>query len=243
MAVSSPLFVGIKGFAYYRDVTLNRWEDVLQDANLTNVRHALGSPEIPHHSYTGTGDANSMFLLGKLLGTKKQNLAFAKTSDLTWQQFADNNVILIGTPRSFDDLLKGLPVDYAMSLETDGLHVLHPVAGETAFYRYETAQRQRRPEAPEDGEVYALITQAPGPNGNGNVASFASNISSGTLAAVQWFSDPGLAASVADRILDRSGRTPTYYQIALRVRYKGGVPTQTTYLLHREIHSAAAVGK
>jgi hypothetical protein len=242
VAVSSPLFVGITGHAYYRDVTLNRWEDVQQDPNLKKVRAALGNPELfPHRSYTGTGDANAMFLLGKLLGTRKRNLSFAKTSDLSWQQFADNNVILIGTPRSFGDLLKGLPADLAMSLETNGLRVARPAAGESAFYSDQTLQGQRLQTAPEDGEVYALITQAPGPNGTGSVASFSSNINSGTLAAVQWFSDPTLADPVFERIKDKSGHVPRYYQVALRVKFKGGVPTQSTYVLHREIRSTASV--
>jgi hypothetical protein len=242
VAVSSLLFVGIKGHAYYRDVTLNRWEDVLQDQNLKNVRKALGNPDIfPHRSYTGTGDANAMFLLGKLLGTRAQNLSFAKTSDLAWQQFADNNMILVGTPRSFGDLLNGLPADFAMKLDTSGLRVLHPGPGETAFYADQTLQGQRLQAAPEDGEVYALITQAPGPNGNSRVAAFSSNINSGTLAAVQWYSDPVLAKTVFEHLKDKSGHLPPYYQLALRVRFKGGVPTETTYLLHREIRSTVAV--
>jgi hypothetical protein len=240
VAVSSPLFVGITGHAYYRDVTLNNWEDVLQDQNLGKVRKALGNPEIfPHRSYTGTGDANAMFLLGKLLGTKTENLTFAKTSDLAWQEMADNNIILVGTPRSFGEKFSGLPADFAMKLETDGLRVLHPAAGETAFYADQTLQGQRLRAAPEDGEVYALVTQAPGPNANSRVAAFASNLNSGTLAAVQWYTDPTLAKPLFERLKDASGHVPRFYQVALRVRFKGGVPTETTYLLHREIHSTA----
>jgi hypothetical protein len=34
------------------------------------------------------------------------------------------------------------------------------------------------------------------------------------------------------------GRIPQYFQVLLRVKYKGGVPTETSYLLHRELKEA-----
>jgi hypothetical protein len=32
-----------------------------------------------------------------------------------------------------------------------------------------------------------------------------------------------------------SARIPQYFQVLLKVKYKGGVPTETSYLLHREL--------
>jgi hypothetical protein len=32
-----------------------------------------------------------------------------------------------------------------------------------------------------------------------------------------------------------SGEIPRYYQIVLRVKYRGGVPTETNYVLHHEL--------
>ena len=34
---------------------------------------------------------------------------------------------------------------------------------------------------------------------------------------------------------DASGHIPQYFQVLLKVKYKGGVPTETAYLLHREL--------
>lgn len=244
VAVSSPLFVGLKGHAYYRDLTINRWEDVLQDSHLKSVRKSLGDPDIfPHRSYTGIGDANAVFLVGKLLGTRRQNISFAKTSDLSWQQMADSNVILIGTPRSFNDLLKGLPADFQMTLETNGLRINKPAKGEPDFLGDQTISGQRLAATPEDGEVYALITRSPGPNGTGTIAGFSSNLNSGTLAAVQWFTDHELAAGLTEKLKGSSGKLPRYFQLALKVRFKGGVPTETSYVMHRELHSTAASGR
>jgi hypothetical protein len=236
VAVSSPLFIGLKGYAYYRDVSQNRWEYAIQDPDFKAVRRALNNPEIfPQRSYTGVGDANAVFLLGKFLGKRKQNVSFAKTSDLSWQQLADSNVILVGTPRSFDDLLRGMPANLEMVSEGNGLRLFHPKSGEPEFIGQQNVREVRAAASPEDGEVYAVITRVPGPNGVGEVESFSSILNSGTLAAVEWFTDPTFARTLVQKLRKPSGELPRYYQIALKVRFKGGVPTETSYVLHREL--------
>jgi len=240
-AVSSPLFVGIQGFGNYRNTTLNSWADVESDAKLASVRRLLGDPEIfPHRLYTGTGDANALFLLGKLLGSRKDNISFARSADLTWQQFSSNNVVLVGTPRSFRDLLQGMPAQLELDLDSSGIRILHPLKGEPAGLNDQTVRGYLSPTAPDDGEVYALITRMPGPNGEGTVASFSSNLNPGTLAAIQQFTEPRLAPSLINRLRDSSGGIPRYFQLALRVRFKGGVPTETSYVLHRVLHASTA---
>jgi hypothetical protein len=240
-AVSSPLFVGIQGFGNYRNTNLNSWADVESDAKLASVRRLLGDPEIfPHRLYTGTGDANAVFLLGKLLGSRKDKISFARSADLSWQQFSSNNVVLVGTPRSFRDLLQGMPAQLELDLDSSGIRILHPLKGEPAGLNDQTVRGYLSPTAPDDGEVYALITRMPGPNGEGTVASFSSNLNPGTLAAIQQFTEPRLAPSLINRLRDSSGGIPRYFQLALRVRFKGGVPTETSYVLHRVLHASTA---
>src|SRR5690348_5174333 len=133
LAVSSPLFISIQGFGNYRNLDLNNWADVTKDAKLALVRHALGEPGIfAHRFYTGTGDANALFLLGKLLGSRKENISFARTSDLSWQQFSSNNVVLLGTPRTFGSLLEEMPARLELELEANGIRILHPGTNESA---------------------------------------------------------------------------------------------------------------
>lgn len=242
LAIGSPLFIGIQGVAYYRDLTVNTWEKALADSKLKDLRRVLGNPEIfPHRSYTGTGDAQALFLLGKFLGTRKDSLVFAKTADLSWQQVSANNVILLGTPRSYGELLNGLPAQLEIRPDDNGIRVLHPAKGEPELFTDATLRGQRPAAAPEDGQVYALITRVPGPNGNGVVAAFSSNLNSGTAAAVQWFSEPQLAYEVSSLLKDSSGAIPRYFQVLLRVRFKGGVPTETNYVLHRVLRADAPV--
>ena len=243
LAVSSPLFVSIQGFGNYRNTNLNNWADVESDAKLASVRKLLGEPEIfPHRLYTGTGDANALFLLGKLLGSRKDNLSFARSADLSWQQFSSNNVVLVGTPRSFRNLLQGMPAQLELDLDSSGIRILHPRKDEPAVLEDQTVRGYLSPTTPDDGQVYALITRMPGPNGQGTVASFSSNLNPGTLAAIQHFTEPRLASSLINRLRDSNGSIPRYFQLALRVRFKGGVPTETGYVLHRVLHASTATG-
>jgi hypothetical protein len=241
LAVSSPLFVTIQGFGNYRNPNINNWADVASDAKLASVRKLLGEPEIfPHRLYTGTGDANALFLLGKLLGSRKDNISFARSADLSWQQFSSNNVVLVGTPRSFRELLQGMPAQLELELDSSGIRILHPLKDEPAVLHDQIGRGYLSPTAPDDGEVYAVITRMPGPNGAGTVASFSGNLNPGTLAAIQCFTEPRLAATVISKLRDSSGSIPRYFQVALRVRFKGGVPTETSYVLHRVLHASTA---
>jgi hypothetical protein len=44
VTVGSPLFVGLQGCCFYRDLNKNRWEEVVQDPNFKGVRKALKDP-------------------------------------------------------------------------------------------------------------------------------------------------------------------------------------------------------
>jgi hypothetical protein len=109
--------------------------------------------------------------------------------------------------------------------------VVHPQPGEPARYKF----RDPPGFLSEDGEACVLITYAAGPVGNTDVLTFASNSTFGRAGAVEAFTDPAFAKSVVARMRNSSGHIPRYFQVLLRVKYKGGVPTDTSYLLHREI--------
>jgi hypothetical protein len=66
--------------------------------------------------------------------------------------------------------------------------------------------------------------------------TFASNNTFGRMGAVSAFTEVGFARSLANRMRGPAGHIPQYFQVLLRVKYKGGVPTETVYLLHREIY-------
>jgi hypothetical protein len=83
--------------------------------------------------------------------------------------------------------------------------------------------------------VYALVSHTPGPLGSGDIESFSANHSPGTLAAVEWFTEPHLAQILVSRLRKANGEIPRYFQIVLDVTYKDTVPTEVSYVMHREL--------
>ncbi len=57
----------------------------------------------------------------------------------------------------------------------------------------------------------------------------------GRMGAVDAFTDPRFAAVLVSKLKGTSGKMPRYYPVLLKVKYKSGVPTETSYLLHREV--------
>jgi hypothetical protein len=238
VSVAAPLFVGFQGTGFYRDLTLNRWDDVLQSPKVSSIRKALNNPVIlPRYYYTGIGEMSAAFHLGKLLTVSPINVSVARSSQLSWQQLADNNVLFIGAPRLYAEQLKGLPVELDIALEESGIRILRPQPGEPAQLEdhYPTISAPEKVSVPDDGEVYALITHTPGPLGSGDMQSFTANHSPGTLAAVQWFTNPDLARILTRKLRKPNSELPRFYQIVLSVKYKDAVPTEVSYVLHHEL--------
>ena len=175
---------------------------------------------------------NAAFLLGRRLGPRQPNMSLVRSSQLQWQQLADANVLFLGPPRFFGEKLAGLPVSLEITEETAGFRVVHPQAGEPGLYSF------RDPPGffAEDGEACVLITHAAGPAGNTDIMTLAGNSTFGRAGAIDALTDPKFVKTLVARMRGASGHIPAYFQVLLRVRYKGGVPTETSFLVYREIH-------
>jgi hypothetical protein len=235
LAIEDPLFVELKSEpgVYFRDRSLNQWKDVVGSRAVAALQGSLKTANIqPSRYYTAYGEVDVAFLLGKLLGLRERNFSILKSSQLSWQQLADNNVLFVGVQNLFfDEQLHGMPLDPQLVPVETGIRNVHPQAGEPAEFtdRYSTAPA-------EEGTAYALVTHVPGPLGSNDVESFTSSRSAGYVAAVQWFTDPKLASLLVSRLKAASGgQMPRYYQVLLRVKFRDDVPTETTYVLSREL--------
>lgn len=234
VSIEDPLFLELHSNpgVYYRDRSLNQWEDVEKSPAVNSIRKALDNPDLqPSRYYTAFGEVDSSFMLGRLLGPHVQLFSISKASQLSWQQLADNNVVFVGVQNLFFDQAQGLPLPPQLVPVLDGVQNLHPAPGEPALYadQYVTAPA-------EQGVVYALVTHLPGPLGSSEVESFTSNRSAGYVGAVQWFTDPKFAKILVEKLKRQAGgRLPRYYQVVLKVAFKDDVPTQTTYVASREL--------
>jgi hypothetical protein len=240
VVIEDPLFVVLHSDPdiHYRDKSLNSWQDVSKSSTIATLRSALHNPDIEQsHYFTTFGEAEVTFLIGKLLGPREQNVSLIKSSDLSWQQLADNNVLFVGRQNIFfDKQLLSLPIKPQLSQELGGIRNPHPEAGEPAFFsdQYAPAPTPSRPSR--DGIAYALVTHLPGPLGTGDVESFTSSLGGGYLAAVKAFTDPGFAEGMVEKLRQAArGKMPRYYQVLLKIQLRDEVPTQTTCVLAREL--------
>ncbi|MBV9082203.1 MAG: hypothetical protein JOZ62_05985 [Acidobacteriaceae bacterium] len=232
IAVGNPLFVQFENKAVYRELSIENAQDLLKSANVGAIARALGSHESRAvHYYAAIGEVTAAFLLGQRLGAQQPRMSLVPSSQLQWQELAGANVLFLGPPRFFADKLTGLPVSLEITEATQGFQIVHPRPGEPAIFKF------RDPPGffADDGEACVLVTCAPGPVGNTNVMTFASNSTFARAGAVAALTDPAFARMLTARLRESSGHMPQYFQVLLRVKYKGGVPTDVVYLLHREI--------
>jgi hypothetical protein len=235
LSIEDPLFAEIRSNpgVYVRDRSMNEWSDVVSSAALHKLTGALNQSEMhPSRYYTAFGEAEASFLLGGLLKTPESALSIVRTSQLSWQQLADNNVIFVGVQNLFFNQLRNMPIAPQLVPELNGVRDEHPGNGQPAFYadEYTTAPS-------EQGTIYALVTHLPGPNGKNDIESFTSNRSAGYVGAVQSFTDPQFAHMLAIKLKEETGgKIPRFYQVLFRVRYRDGVPTETKLVLGREMH-------
>ena len=228
ISIGTPLFVELQGTLLFRDRGEDNWEKALASDRLAAVRAALGQPAVkPSYYYAAAGEVGAAFSLAKALSPRKRNISLVRDVQLSWQQLADNNVLFLGPPRFFRDRLGDMPVALEILPEPDAFRVLHPKGGEAGTFPKAGVQG--------DGEAYALVTHSPGPGGKGNLVSFMSNDTFGRLGAVQAFIDPDFAHTLVEKMRNGSGAIPQFYQVMLRIKLKGGVTTDISYVLHREL--------
>ena len=234
VAIADPLFFGFEGTdVYFRKVDLRRPEDAAASHELTALRRVLGNPAIqPVYSFIPTGEVMSSFLLGKLLGTRKQDVSLVRGSEVLLKRLAENDVVLIGPEIVFDQKLVGIQLQPELTPMPNGIRNLHPRAGEPEFFADAVSNS-----GPENGEVYALVSRAPGPLGNTNFESFTSSRTWGRQGAIQAFTDPALARMLLERIKTSSGEIPSYFQIVLKIKFRDMVPVNISYVMHRVITS------
>ncbi len=232
IALADPLFIELQGTdIFFRKISIRRLEDAKASPELSALRKLLGNPQMhPAYSYMPTGELMSSFLMAKLLGSRRQDIRLARSSQLPLQELGDNNVILIGPEVIIDSKWPGIQLKPALVQTPEGIRNLNPRPGELAFF----ADR-RFGSAPNDGEAYALISHAPGPLGNGVIQTFTSSRTWGREGAVQAFTNAALARVLVNKLKRSSGQIPRYYQVVVRVKFTDGIPTDVAYVLHRDL--------
>ncbi len=226
VCLGTPLFIRFPSFGFFRDPKANEWQEIEKSERVTAVRKALGEKEIiPWYAFTGAGEASAGFLISKLLSTRKRDLLLTRSSLLSWQQIADDNVVFVGPPK-FNLQLQATALTRDIVVEPSGIRNLKPQLGEPVFLEDHLVPGKS------DGQTHALISRTPGLSGVGEFLVIAGNASSDTLAAAEWLTQPRRAQELVQRLRTKSGEIPRYYQVVLRVAFKQGIPVESTYVFH-----------
>ena len=106
LTIEDPLFAELRSQPgiYFRDRSLNQWSDV--DLLACHRRFATLHQNFKPSSQAATAPSlrrsqSCLYHLGTLSGPHQQSLSIIKTSQVSWSQLADNNVIFVGAGRSF----------------------------------------------------------------------------------------------------------------------------------------------
>jgi hypothetical protein len=230
--LGTPLFLRIDGTGFFRSGILHDWEDARRSVELDVLRQKFPGKLIsPMHSFTGVGEAGAAFHLARVLATKRPDIQFARSNALSWEDIAGSDAVFLGPPK-YVQHLKDIPVaqHFVIDSEAGAIRNLKPVPGEPSTF-------PDQPGAP-DAETHALISRLPGLHGRGEIFIFASNWTAGTLAAVQYATQPSYARELCQRLRAAHGELPRHYQIVLRLKLQNMYPIDISYVTHHVLDTA-----
>jgi hypothetical protein len=237
VCIATPLTVLIPGYGFVREFGVNDWEDVPKSKGIAALKEALHAPTVqPTFGYTGVGTATAALLLGQFLGARQKSLVVTRANLLSLPELMEENVVFLG-PLTGDREIRALRVDQEILLEPDGIRNLHPRPGEPAFVPEATgtAGPGGRKGGEDSLDTYSLISRVPGLRGKGEILSLSGNQISSVMAGAQALTDPSVARMLVSKMRKPNGSIPRYFQVVLRVRSMDGVPTEITYMFHREL--------
>jgi hypothetical protein len=230
VSLGTPLFVRFPDFGFFRDPKTNDWAELEKSERFRAVHKALGEREIlPSYNFTGAGEASAAFLLAKLLSTRKHDLQLTRSSILSWQQIADQDVIFLGPPK-FNLQLQEAALMQDIIIEAGGIRNRKPQPGEALFLEDHLV-----PGKTSEGETHALITRTSGPNGSGEFLMIAGNASPDTFAAAEWLTQPRRAKELVAHLRSATGEIPRHFQVVVKVDFKQGIPVQSSYVFHHAL--------
>jgi hypothetical protein len=192
-------------------------------------------------SYTGTGEAMSIFYITRLFTRFDSSLGVIRCRLLTPTILAQHDLIMLGSPMD-NPVLARLPLnqDFVITLSpkatSDGLRKVisnpHPVPGEQSFYEIE-----RDPTTQAVRTDYAVVSFLPGIAPNRIIAIFAGLTTLGTQAAAQFATCPTQGGELAARLDPASHRNiPRYFQVVLKVQILKDEVLSVEYVAGHVIH-------
>jgi hypothetical protein len=226
VTTGAAMFLRVQGIGFVRMPEVNSWSEATRSETLARLTSNFRNTAVPWTNFTLVGESAAAFHVGKVLGMRRRDVIFTNTTSLSWAEIAQHDMVFIGPPK-FLPHVKEMP-EQQYALEAEGVRNLHPQAGEPAVFHDRGSAA-----SPSDGESHALLSRLSGIGQDAEVLSVGGNWGPDTLAAVQYLTEPRLAAQLAQRIRLPSGALPRHYQVVIRVEFKNMTPLRTSIVSHR----------
>lgn len=227
LVFGTPMFVRLDRY-FYREPRLNRWEDVETDEEVIQAAKALGTSEKrPSFKFTGVGEAESLFMLTRMLTEQRAALTVKRSNNLSWEDLKGRHVILLGSQKYNPQILK---FPYQLKFEADRGRVtnLSPAPGETVEYK--NVFREKFGEAI---ETYAVISVFPGLDPQTRVTMLACSSNEGTGGAAEYVTRQDTMKELFQKMSLTPGQPlPEAFQTVIKVKLNEGVPVQLSYVTH-----------
>jgi hypothetical protein len=235
VAYETRLFVSV-GPLVVRDPNIENMQDVESSVPIMQVKKLFHAQEVYEaRRYTDFSVVNAAFSIAQLLGTTGIPLQAERSDEMTSEQIASSNLILLGKPGAFDNL-KQVPIAGANFVYDSFRNIrnLHPRSGEQELY-------QRGGSSAQSGGVsqeYALITLTPGPNRGQHVLNIVSAESELFRPLGAYLTDPGSMQDLVRHLRLANGSLPGAFEVLVRIDMRGPRPLRIAYVAHRVLPAA-----
>ena len=235
VAYETRLFVSA-GPLVVRDPIIENMQEVETSAPIMQVKRLFHAQEVYEaRRYTDFSVVNAAFSIAQLLGTTGVPLKAERSDEMTSEQIATSNLILLGKPGAFDNL-KQVPIVGANFVYDSSRNIrnLHPHSGEQELY-------QRGGSSAQSGGVsqeYALINLTPGPTRGQHVLNIVSAESELFRPLGAYLTDPGYMQDLVRHLRLADGSLPGAFEVLVRIDMRGLRPLRIAYVSHRVLLAA-----
>lgn len=227
LVYGTPMFVKLDRYMY-RETRLNRPDEIARDAEVKKLAATLGTSDTrPIFKFTGVGEAEGIFMLTRLLTEQRVPLAVHRSSNLSWENWKDKNVIVLGSQK-YNPQIPQLPQQPKYEADRGRVTNLAPQPGEPTEYR-----NLFKGEFGEPLEAFAVISAYPGLSPQTRLLVLSCSSNEGTGAAAEYVTRPDLLKELRQRMqLNEKAPWPPAFQAVVKVKLNESVPVQLSYVTH-----------
>jgi hypothetical protein len=212
-----------------RDPKVDDANKVESSEELMRVKRLFDVPQLSESTnYSDSGATQTVFLLARLLGTRRVSISMKRSGDVTADDLRRNHLIFVGKPTA-DPSIRSILARGAIIDHGGRIQISDPLPGELPVY-----VDQFDPLSPDRwSEKYAVISMMPGAEPGKRILILAGVGSEHPWALAEYLTNPRHAEEMVNRLRLPSGRLPDFYQVLVKAEFRSQAPVQMSYVTHR----------